>query len=273
MDTRLVVTAILSLPLVAGLAIWLLKPRWAANAADKAHTGADTKRKALAEDESRFKRLLGALFVAPYAALGTWSRRFEDRYLRAGLRVTLACYLTGVLCMLLAVLLYAALMGAVLVAGIILMFWVFWICLKVMLGLEGSSEPRSAPSGGGFFNAVAQGGVSRHRDGLLGEYVEHTDRDGRVVGRSRVREGLMGEYVEHTDVEGKRVGTSRERDGLLGEYQEHRDSEGAVVGRSKHRDGILGPYTEHTNREGRAVGESRDHDGLFGEETRHKPRT
>jgi len=273
METKLMLAAILSLPAFLGLAAWLFKIELAASLAEKFHTDAEAKRKAVAENSSRTKRLLGALFLAPYAVLGNWSTRFEDRHLRAGVRVMLSCYLTGLLCVLVAMLLYVGFIVVVAVAGIMVMIWITGAILKGALGLEGSPSSRPASrTSAGFLGAVAAGGKSRRREGLFGEYVEHTDRHGRVVGRSQVREGLTGEYVEHTDATGRRVGRTDHREGFFGDYEEHRDSEGAVVGRSTQREGLLGPYAEHRDRDGHVIGESREEEGLFGDETRHRPR-
>jgi len=273
MDPRLVVASVASLPLVIGLAVWLLKVEWAERASETLLEAADTKWKASAQRGRSFRRFLDTLFLAPYAYLGKRTSPIENRHLRAGLRVALFFYLTGALLLLLVFLLYATFLIIGLAIALALMFLVLWLALTIMSWSDGEFPSRTASSGpAGFLRAVAQGGRSRLRKGFFGDYVEHTDKAGKVVGRSQVRESLVGEYVEHTDAAGNRIGRTDHQVGFFGDYDEHRDADGRVVGQSRRREGFFGPYTEHTDGDGRVVGESREHEGFFGRETHHEPK-
>jgi hypothetical protein len=114
------------------------------------------------------------------------------------------------------------------------------------------------------------GGRSVEREGFFGNYTEHQDADGNVIGESREQEGFLGTYTEHRDTDGTVVGESRDQEGFFGDFTEHRDADGAVVGESREQEGFLGNYTEHKDADGNVVGESRKREGFLGDYTEHE---
>jgi len=261
-------------PVIAGGSIALAKNESAVSAVDRLIDWFAAKDLALANSGGFWRKYLARTVLWPFKKLGDWTQSMQDPYWKSGVRVVSCGYLGFAFLFVSAVIIYTVVLVAITIAIVALVLYV----LSEMSGSQGTSTYRrvgvhpandadEAQSGSGFFGGE---GTSREREGLLGNYTEHRDAEGKVVGESRDREGLLGEYTEHRDAEGKVAGESREREGFLGKYTEHRDAEGKVVGESREHEGFLGKYTEHRDAEGKVVGESREREGLLGKYTEYK---
>jgi hypothetical protein len=214
----------------------------------------------------------GGLFLGLWRAL-IWgfhklhgaTEGVADEAIRAGTRTASFFYIGGLSVLVIATVIYVAVVIALILFGL-------WVLFKIFgsddsdSGSRGYTEPRSA-----------RGGTSRRRKGWLGdEYVEHLDEDGRPAGRSEVKKDWLGdEYVERRNADGDIVETSRDRKDWLGDdYVEHRDADGRRTGASRDRKDWLGDdYVEHRDKENRETGRSkRRRDWLGGSYTEHEPR-
>jgi hypothetical protein len=197
--------------------------------------------------------------------LHKWTEGVENEAHRAGVRVALFFGIGAVSVLVIATLIYVAVILALFAIGI-------WVVSMILGGNDDNRPTRSydAPS-------TARRGRSRRRKDWLGEdYVEHVDEDGRPGGESRVRKTWLGEeYVERRNADGDVVETSRsERDWLGDEYTEHRNADGDRTGESRDRRDWLGEdYVEHRDADNRERGRSRNRRDWLGDPyTEHEPR-
>ena len=181
---------------------------------------------------------------------------------RAAIRLSAALYLV-------ALVLLSMYLVVALVVALVVIAAAFWIASQVMdwqtEGASADSPTRSAPLSGGAT-------TSKMRHGFFGDYEEHRDKTGTVVGTSRVKQGFFGAYTEHRDAQDTVTGSTKLKEGFFGQYAEHRDREDNVTGTSKSREGFFGPYTEHRDTGDQVTGESREKEGFFGPYTEHTPK-
>jgi hypothetical protein len=248
----------LLLPLVPGVAAYLLKPAWLHGYVERLNSWIDIKYQAWRESGWLLKNIARP-FLWVVAKIRSWTNGIEDPNLRTGALISGYSYAVLLALTILYVALVVAVLAAIAIVSIAVIAWM----LKAAGESSGSESSRPGNT------SPFQAGTSRTRDGLFEKYTEHTDSNGNVVGESRERDGLFGKYTEHTDAAGNVVGESRERDGFFGKYTEHTDASGDAVGESRGRDGFLGEYAEHTDTAGNVVGESRERDGLFEKYTEH----
>ncbi|MBI3777367.1 MAG: hypothetical protein HY274_00350 [Gammaproteobacteria bacterium] len=248
----------LLLPLVPGVAAYLLKPAWLHGYVERLNSWIDVKYETWRESGWLLKNIARP-FLWGIAKIRSCTNSIEDTNLRIGALISGYSYAV----LLALTILYVAVIVAVLVAVAIVSIAVIAWMLKAAGESSDSESSRSGTS------PPFRAGSSRTRDGLFGKYTEHTDTDGNVVGESRERDGFFGKYTEHTDVAGNVVGESRERDGFFEKYTEHTDASGHIVGESREHDGFFEKYTEHTDTSGDVVGVSRERDGLFEKYTEH----
>ncbi|MBC7942744.1 MAG: hypothetical protein H7Z19_23825, partial [Chitinophagaceae bacterium] len=242
--------ALLAFPIAAAAPIAFFKSSVAVSISNKTGEWIGL-RQARARDKTGF---FAEFFLRPvlwcFQKLFAITASIESPFMQAGVRIATWLYLAGVILFLIYWVTVIVIAIAIVVAG----FWLLGALLgQGDSGSSSGSDRSRQPSDSGSY--LGGNGESRVREGLMGQYVEHTDAAGHVVGESRKREGFLGPYVEHQDAAGNVIAESRDRKGFLDDYVEHQDAEGNVVGESRQREGFLGPYTEHRNREGKVVGE------------------
>ena len=111
---------------------------------------------------------------------------------------------------------------------------------------------------------------SREKRDWQGDYTEHRDESGRIIGESRKKTRWAGEYIEHKDETGRIVGESQEKTRWAGEYTEHKDETGRVIGESKEKSDWVGDYVEHRDETGKVVSTSRTDRDWQGAHTKTK---
>jgi hypothetical protein len=261
----IVLWALLIFPIAAGALVTMFKSSTAVSASNKVGQWIGSRQERATEKTGLFADFFLRPVLWCFQKLFAITASIASPFLQAGVRIATWLYLVGAILFLIYWVTVIVLAIAMLVAG-------FWL-LGVFLGDVASSSSSSSSSSRQRADSrpyLGGTGESRLREGLTGQYVEHTDAAGNVVSRSRQREGLTGRYVEHEDVAGNVIAESRNREGLTGDYVEHQNAAGDAVGESRRREGLLGPYTEHQNADGKVVGESREREGLLGRYTEHK---
>lgn len=189
-----------------------------------------------------------------------------DEANRAGTRFALFFCVVSVSLIVIASLIYLAIVIAMIVMG-------FWVLSK-MFG-DGDEPTEEEPERRRTVAKTARDGRSRQRTDWLGnKYTEHLDEDGRRAGRSEMKKDWLGNaYVETRNADGDIVETSRDRtDWLGGEYVEHRDADGDKSGESRDKQDWLGEdYVEHRDAEGVERGRSRERSDWLGNDyTEHE---
>jgi signal transduction histidine kinase len=250
---------VLAVPLLAGLAVSLAKPRDAASFFSRTDTWIAQRRDRNREASGWFKTWVLFPFYWGLSSVGRLTERVDDDFVRSGAKVSAYLYFVGLAIYLLFV-----------VTVVVVTIALFVLVLVAIASATSRSDERVERS----VTRVppSEEGTSREREGILENYTEHRDGNGNIVGESHEREGIFEDYVETRDADGKVIGESREREGLFEKYTEHRDADGKVVGESREREGLFEKYTEHRDADGKVVSESREREGLFGKYTEHRPR-
>lgn len=268
MRDLLVLSLVLSSPLLLGLVVWLTKSTKAVEWATRLSGWIAARRERAQASEGVISKYWGRPAFGFGAALVRATEGIPNPHLKAGVRLASIIYL-------------GTISVAVLVAGLyivvgVIAFAIFYLLIfRPMRRLVFASAGIATAPGPSASTALRALSASSHvRQNWLGrEYVEHRNSDGNVVGTSTKQQGFFGgEYTEHRDADGRAAGTSQGREGFFGSYVEHRDAEGAVVGESHEREGFFGPYTEERDAEGRVVAESRKREGFFETYVEHEKR-
>ena len=226
--------ALLALPIAAAALIAYFKSTDAVSISNKTGEWIGLRQARAREKTGLFADFFLRPVLWCFQKLFAITASIENPFMQAGVRIATWLYLAGAILFLIYWVTVIVLAIAMLVAG-------FWL-LGAILSLFDSSSNSSSSVQHSASRAYGGGaGESRLREGLTGQYVEHTDAAGDVVGRSRQREGFSGRYVEHEDAAGNVIAESRNREGLTGDYVEHQDAEGNDAGESKRREGLLGP--------------------------------
>lgn len=106
---------------------------------------------------------------------------------------------------------------------------------------------------------------TKKRTGFFGgEYEEHYDSRGNMIGTTKMRTGFFGnKYEEHYDSSGKQIGTTKKRSGFFGDIEDHYDMNGKKIGTTKERKGFFGVYEDHYDNNGNQTGTSEKNLGFF----------
>ncbi|HEY5722208.1 MAG TPA: hypothetical protein VIT45_07785 [Allosphingosinicella sp.] len=195
----------------------------------------------------------------------------DDEAIRAGTRFALFFCVASVSLIVVASLIYLAIVIALLIIG----FWILGMVFgddKKQRDEEYEKEPYQPRR-----PRAARAGRSRQREDWLGnKYTEHLDEDGSTIGRSEAKKDWLGNpYVETTNADGEVVETSRGRKDWLGNpYVEHRDAEDEKSGESRAEEDWLGnPFVEHRDEDGAESGRSRKkQDWLGNDYVEHEPK-
>jgi len=253
------------IPALVGTYVCFAKPIEFAGWINNASAGVHHHYQAVSSKDSIFANIWAAVIWAPHKIHG-WTDSIEDEATRAGVRFGSFFFAVGMSLIVIASLLYVALVIAVLIVGI-------WFLSRFFADGTRPERYDDEPP----MPASARRGRSRERTDWLGNpYTEHLDEDGSRRGKSVVKKDWLGNsYVETTNVDGETVETSRARKDWLGnDYVEHRNSSDEIVGESREREDWLGnPYTEHRDSQREERGRSRSRTDWLGKDyTEHEPK-
>jgi len=213
----------------------------------------DKRQKALAKG-TFFAKWVMRPFYASLSGEATLTRPIKDRYLRAGVTITLQIYT-----------LYLALF----IASVTIYMVLFLLCLAFILWMI--AYALSDHSGSRTMGRAVSWGLSRRsepKEDIFGrQYTQHYDENYNETGRTETREDIFGRpYQQHISPEGDDTGHSEEREGFFGDRDvQHFNEQGDSAGRSEPREDVFGrEYVQHFDKEGNPAGRSEEREDIFG---------